>query len=290
MRQADCVAFLKWAMPRLGLCWLGFEHCHRQVCKRLHRRVVELGLPSFAAYRDYTLDHDTEWEIIEASCRVTISRLYRDKDVFDRLAAEILPLLAADARARGDTTLRAWSAGCGAGEEPFSLVLAWRFGAASRFPDIALEIAATDIDDAQLARARDGCYRPSSLREVPPTWAKKAFISSGPLRCLRPEFRQGVTFHRQDIRADAPKGPFHLVLCRNLAFTYFDPAQQRAVLAVILRELAPGGALVIGRREHLPDDAGTLTECAPRLGIFRHAAATESNAAGSMHKAPASAR
>jgi chemotaxis protein methyltransferase CheR len=278
MHQAKCVAFLKWAMPRLGLVWAGFAHCHRQVCKRLNKRIAELGLSSFAAYRDYTLDHDTEWEMIDACCRVTVSRLYRDKDVFDRLASEILPRLAADARARGDTVLRAWSAGCGAGEEPFSLTLAWRFGAASRFPDLTLEIAATDIDDAQLARARGGCYRLSSLREVPLAWAKTAFVSSGPLRCLRPEYRQGVDFSRQDIRADAPKGPFDLVLCRNLAFTYFDAAQQREVLAVILRELAPDGALVIGRREHLPEDARALTAWVPHLRIFRNAASTRPGA------------
>ena len=290
MRQADCVDFLKWAMPRLGFRWLGFEHCHRQVCKRLRQRVVELGLPGFAAYRGYALDHNTEWEMIDSCCRVTVSRLYRDKDVFDRLTVEVLPQLAANARVRGEKKLRAWSAGCAAGEEPFSLVLAWRFGAARRFPGMALEIAATDIDDGQLARARDGCYRPSSLRELPPTWAKKAFIASGPLRCLRPEFRQGVTFHRQDIRADAPKGPFDLILCRNIAFTYFDAGQQSAVLAVILRELAPGGALVIGRREDLPDVAGAFTEWAPELRIFQKAAKTQFSSARPLGGAAAGAR
>lgn len=271
MRHAECVAFLHWAMPRLGLEWAGFEHCHRQVCKRLDRRIADLGLASFAAYRDYALDHDTEWEAIDACCRVTVSRFYRDRDFFDKLASEVLPRLAAEADARGGTKVRAWSAGCGAGEEPYSLALAWRFVTAPRFPRLGFDIVATDIDEVQLTRARAGCYRPSAFRELPADWAEAAFVSSGPLRCLRPDYGAGVEFLRQDIRADAPKGPFDLILCRNLAFTYFDDAQQREVLAVILRELAPGGFLAVGRRERLPAEAQGVSSWSPDLRIFAKA-------------------
>jgi chemotaxis protein methyltransferase CheR len=42
----------------------------------------------------------------------------RDRGVFDLLAREVLPELA-----KGGRTLRAWSAGCGAGEEPYTLSL-----------------------------------------------------------------------------------------------------------------------------------------------------------------------
>jgi chemotaxis protein methyltransferase CheR len=268
MHQAECVTFLRWAMPRLGLDWPGFQHCRHQVCKRLHRRIAELGLADFAAYRGYTLDHDTEWPVIDTCCRVTVSRFYRDKDVFDHLASEVLPRLAAAVDTRGGTKLRVWSAGCGAGEEPYSIALAWQFVVALRFPRVSPEIVATDVDDAQLARARSGCYRRSSLRELPAAWVNTAFVPSGPRYCLRPEYRAGVEFQRKDVRADAPKGPFDLILCRNLAFTYFDDAQQREVLAVILRELAAGGFIVIGRRERLPADAGGVSSWSPNLRIF----------------------
>lgn len=271
MHQAKCVAFLRWAMRRMGFDWPGFQHCHRQVCKRLNQRVAELGLADFAAYRDYVLDHDTEWSVVDACCRVTVSRFYRDKDVFDRLTTDILPHLAQDASAGRARSLRAWSAGCGAGEEPFSLALAWRFAVAPQFPGLGLRVVATDIDDGQLSRARSGCYRPSSLRELPAAWEKAAFVSSGPLRCLRPEYRTGVDFQRQDLRADAPKGPFDLILCRNLAFTYFNTAQRREILAMLLRELAPGGFLVIGRREVLPPRSRGIEPWAGALRIFAKA-------------------
>ena len=34
----------------------------------------------------------------------------------------------------------------------------------------------------------------------------------------------------QDLRSQAPPGPFDIILCRNLASTYFAPALQQRVL------------------------------------------------------------
>ena len=51
MRDADCVTFLRWALPRLDLRWQGFREVHGQVCKRLKRRMKALGLADIAAYR-----------------------------------------------------------------------------------------------------------------------------------------------------------------------------------------------------------------------------------------------
>ena len=57
---------------------------------------------------------------------------------------------------------------------------------------------------------------------------------------------------RQDVRHATPAGPFDVVLCRNLAFTYFDQSLQRQVLDRLVGAAPAGGALVIGRSEHLP--------------------------------------
>lgn len=55
------------------------------------------------------------------------------------------------------------------------------------------------------------------------------------------------------LRGETPAGPFDLVLCRNLAFTYFAPAVQKRVLARVAERLLPGGCLVIGAQEELPE-------------------------------------
>ena len=77
-------------------------------------------------------------------------------------------------------------------------------------------------------------------------------MREGALRRLRPELRAAVELSQQDLRVEAPPGPFLLVLCRNLAFTYLDEAGQRAVAERIAARLEPEGILVVGKREELP--------------------------------------
>jgi hypothetical protein len=47
-------------------------------------------------------------------------------------------------------------------------------------------------------------------------------------------------------------GGWSLILCRNVAFTYFNEAVQREVLSRIIGRLRAGEFLVIGRHERLP--------------------------------------
>jgi chemotaxis protein methyltransferase CheR len=60
---------------------------------------------------------------------------------------------------------------------------------------------------------------------------------------------------QQDIRTHQPSGPFHLVLCRNLAFTYFDEAAQRRIVSRLAEQMCPEGFLVVGSHETVPSDA-----------------------------------
>ena len=94
MKNAECVDFLQWALPRLGMRWPGFRKVRRQVCKRIDRRLRELGLPDLAAYRIRLGQDSTEWKFLDGACRITISRFYRDRGVFDALGANVLPALA----------------------------------------------------------------------------------------------------------------------------------------------------------------------------------------------------
>lgn len=272
MDAAACAAFLAWALPELGLRPSGFRRVRRQVCKRLARRLAALGLADATAYRRYLAAHPDEWCRLDACCRITISRFYRDQAVFDVLAETVLPALTLAAAASGRAVVRVWSAGCASGEEPYSVAIAWRERLASRFPAIGLEIVATDADPGLLERAARASYRPGSLRELPEAWRSDAFAVDGALRTLRPWFRENVRFVCQDVREAAPGGQFDLVLCRNVAFTYFDEAGQRSVLARLLGALRPAGALVIGRRERLPGGDWPLEPWLPRLGVFRRVA------------------
>jgi chemotaxis protein methyltransferase CheR len=243
--RVDCVAFLQWALPRLGRRWAGYRKVRRQVCRRVHRRAAELGIESLAAYRDHLERHPEEWRELDGLTNITISRFYRDRVVFEFLRTSVL-----------QPGTRVWSAGCASGEEPYTIALLAHDA----------EILATDVDPAVLGRAQAARYAPSSLRELPAALRDGAFGEDG---VLAPRIRRRVTLMHHDIRDEPPAGPFDLVLCRNLAFTYFDDAAQRATLRRIASVTAPGGALVVGAHEELPAGQTDFEPWAPQHGVFR---------------------
>lgn len=269
--DAECLELLRWAALHLQLRYEGFRRVRGQVCKRVGRRMKALGVPGLAAYLARLEADPAERAVLDALCRVTISRFYRDQGVFEALREPLLPQLLEAARVRGESTLRVWSAGCASGEEPYTVAVLFRLGLWPRFPDFRLELVATDADASLLERARRGCYRRATLRELPSGWVDQAFSSEGDLLCLRPEYREGLDFRCQDLRQGMPEGPFHLVLCRNVAFTYFARPVQREVLARLLERLVPGGVLALGAHESLPEDAQGLVRAAGALPLFHPA-------------------
>lgn len=252
MRDADCTAFLQWALPQLDLRWAGFRKVRHQVCKRIRHRIGALDLADLAAYRERLQADPQEWRALDACCRVTISRFFRDRHVFDVLRREVLPAIALRAQ-REARAARCWSAGCASGEEPYTIRILWDLDTARACPGATLSIVATDIDEAVLSRARGGCFERASLRELPVPLIEQAFERDDGNFRVRPEHRGGIEFVRQDLRLEMPPGQFDLVLCRYLAFTYFSPQLQGQMLARIAERLAPGGHLVIGSHERLPD-------------------------------------
>jgi len=253
MTDADCIAFLQWALPQLHLRWPGFQRVRRQVCRRIDGRRAALGLADVAAYRSLLEARSDEWRVLDELCRVTISRFARDRAVWAELAADVLPRLAREARRAGRTSVRAWSAGCGAGEEPFTLAIAWELAVAPHWPDVALDVLATDIDDVQLGRAAIARFPAGTLRELTDESRRAGFEHVGGEEHVRDRFRAHVRFERHDVRTVPPDGPFDLVLCRNLAFTYFDEPVQHQVAASLRTVLRAGGVLVVGVHERIPD-------------------------------------
>jgi len=264
MKDADCVQFLQWALPRLRLHWPGFRKVRGSVCKRVTRRLHALGMRDLDAYRALLERDAAEWHVLEGLCVVPISRFWRDRIVFEQLERDALPALAHAARDAGRDALECWSAGCAGGEEPYTLALLWHVRLQQRFPGLGLRVLATDIDPTLLARAARGCYRASSLKELPPELREKGFERPGVLHCVRCALRAGVEFARRDIRTQPPARSFDVILCRNLALTYFEPRLRDEVMREIIGRLRPGGALVVGLHEVLPAELGGLAPW-PRL-------------------------
>ena len=268
MHDSECVQFLQWALPQLRMRWEGFRKVRNQVCKRIARRISELGLSDLQAYRQQLQDNRREWRMLDGLCRVTVSRFYRDKRVFGMLETAYLPTLARQIVQQGGSSLRIWCAGCASGEEPYTLSLLWACALNARFPDLSLIILATDADPRLLARAKAACYGYGSIKNLPEAWRDRAFVHSEDRYCLYPAFARPVEFRLQDVRNSIPEGPFHLVLCRNLVFTYFDKALQLDFLDRLERKMHPAGILLLGVHESLPESGHGFTDASARWGFY----------------------
>ena len=274
MNDDKCVRFLQGALPRLRMRWSGFRRVRGQVRKRLERRFHDLGLADVSEYESYLQAHPEEWPQLDGLCRITISRFYRDRDVGDHIRDRLLPRLCDRARERGADVLRCWSVGCGSGEEPYTVSLIWHLEVSARFPELAVVILGTDADTVMLDRAETAVYKASSLKDLPGAIRRAGFDPHDDEFQLRAEYQQEVEFRRLDVRQEQPDGPFDLVLCRNLVFTYFDEELQRELLSRIADRLVAGGALVIGIHERLPSSTTGFTAEQPELGVYRHEVST----------------
>jgi len=232
----------------------------------------ELRIDGFQGYRDHLEAHDDEWQVLDRMCRITISRFWRDRAVFQALFDDVLPTLARSALERGNGAIRCWSCGCASGEEPYSLRIGWVATLADKHPAISLEILATDSDHAMLERARRAIYPSGSLKDLPGGLQSCAFEIDGDSRRLRDTFTRGVTWRCQDVREQTPEDVFDLVLCRNLVFTYYEEALQLEIIERLAGSIPPGGALVVGSHEELPQGQRCFAKWLPHPAIHRRRA------------------
>jgi chemotaxis protein methyltransferase CheR len=225
---------------------------------RLGRRLRALGLETFDEYFAYVTGAAGSAERIQLLDAITTNETHfiRAPRQFEFLERQVYPVWRADTGARRTPgRIRAWSAGCATGEEPFSVAMSLlhHFPRESGFE---LEVWATDLSTRVLDLARSATWPIARAEEIPVHY-RKAFMLRGTgtqQGCMRagPELRRLVRFQRLNLNdATYPvDGLFDLLLCRNVLI-YFDEATRRAVLERLIARVAPRGYLLLGAAEGL---------------------------------------
>ena len=200
---------------------------------------------------------------------VNHSTFFREPIQLQALADHLAGLVRARPQAAGP--VRVWSAGCSAGQEPYSLAMML----AESLPGVsaaAIEIRATDIALEVVRSAARAIYEARDLADVSPERLRRFFLRGrgtrqGSYRVV-PEIRRLVTFQHLDLRKPAWPLPedFDAILCRNVAI-YFGEAERLVLLDRLAERLRPGGWLVVGNCEILPERPGVLQKIA--ASIFR---------------------
>jgi len=219
---------------------------------RLGRRVHELGMSGFSEYCDHVLSGRSSEEIVEMVDRVTTNKtdFFREPHHFELLVRAVLPALGQHHGAGARRDLRAWSAGCATGEEPFTLamVLSETLPQPPQF-----QILATDLSTRALRRARDGVYQEAAIEPIPLALRRKYLVRSTSdenLVRFRRALRDRIQFRQLNLldRDYRIAPPVDVVFCRNV-FIYFDRQLQEQILLRFARTMVSGGFLFLGHSE-----------------------------------------
>lgn len=225
---------------------------------RLRRRLRALGLDGFGDYvallEDPERGLDELQELIDC---VTTNQtaFWREPQQLEYLLAEGVAQVAAATGGGTHRPLRAWSAACSSGEEPYCLAMLLaerqRGGALPR----GFSVLATDISRAMLDRAKRAVYPADAAEPLPPALHARYVLRARDRRLgvvrIAPELRAAVRFGFLNlIDATFRVGePFDLVLCRNVLI-YFEPAMQARILGKLCRHLRGGGLLCLGHADN----------------------------------------
>lgn len=202
-------------------------------------------------------DDEREREAFVAELTIGESYFQRDPAQFDVLRRTILPgLLAARS---GDRAVRVWSAGCAAGEEPYTVAMLFEeMGAADR-----CDIVGTDIARARLEDAQRGIYSTWQLRGMPDSVRGKFFAARGRYFELTPRIRHRVDFRYLNLAEDSFPSlatgiwGMDVILCRNVLI-YFDAETVERVARRLIASLSEDGWLLLGGSD---PPIGEIIEC-----------------------------
>lgn len=237
--------------------------------RRIAVRMRACGVHTYDDYRALLAGSPHEYDRLRDALTINVTRFYRNAETWNLIRRAVLPVLLDGRWAE----LRAWSAGCASGEEPYTLAMlvADHLDRAGRADDLArVTIDATDIDRACLERARAGSYRAEGLVELPDGLADRYFEPDGPGRRVVDRVRRRVHVRPLDLSAEPPlRTGYDLILCRNVVI-YFDRRIQERLFETFADALVPGGFLVLGKVETLFGPArDRLTLIDPRERIYR---------------------
>jgi chemotaxis protein methyltransferase CheR len=230
---------------------------------KLSKMLRQLDIPSAAHLANALKNPDSDyWGHLALFVTTNKTSFFREREHFDYLQQNIDHLFKTDAGILKHGVLRAWSAGCSSGEEPYTLAMVLH---ECLPPGITPRILATDLNNRVLTAAIDGLY-PSAIEEdISSYYRVKYFQETEQGYVAKDSLRDMVTFRSFNLMSPFPfSQSLDIVFCRNVMI-YFDIPTQERLVHKFTQALAPGGLLFIGLSESLSNKHHTLRYVRPSV-------------------------
>lgn len=210
-------------------------------------------------------DSSFKSELVEALLN-NETYFYRDRQIFEQLARDVLPGLAREKAATRKLSI--WSAGCSTGQEPLTLGMMFLEDPA-RWSGWDIEIIATDVSESAIAAARRGVYSSFEIQRGLPVGQMLAYFeedNKGWRACN--QLHRMIRFERRNLLEVPPANlQFDLILCRNLLL-YLDVGARRLACRNLETALAPHGRLLLGGGETVLDHSDKFAPVPGGGGLY----------------------
>jgi len=229
---------------RTGMHLRRVQQSHLQA--QLLIRMRELNCNSFDDYYQIVQVAGTEeWGVFVNRITVNETRFFRHLESFEFVQRAI-----AEKYQKTSASLNVWSVGCATGEEPYSLAMLFEEVAELHGGELSYTIDATDISAKAIALAKLGEYPDSAFAEVKAALREKYFQTHGERLKVTDAMKRPIRFHCENILdlAHKPIEKMDIIFCQNLLI-YFQEWRKKSILDALVKQLKPGGILIIGPGE-----------------------------------------
>ena len=224
-----------------------FRHYKRAtMLRRIERRLQVRGVSTLPQYCELLETDAREPDALLKDMLIGVTNFFRDREAFDTLERDVIQDMCKGKKA--DEALRAWVTACSTGEEAYSMTMLFEDNLSLMSMPPALQVFASDIDDAAIAAARAGLYSTAIVADVAPARLRQYFIKSNDRYQIKKNVRDKIMFATHNLLRDPPFSKLDLISCRNLLI-YLNRDVQTHVLEMFHFALNPGGILFLGSLE-----------------------------------------
>jgi chemotaxis protein methyltransferase CheR len=230
-------------------------------CKETNCRTVH-DYYRMLKYSSSALEFDTFIE----SLTINETYFFRDAKQLNALAHEALPQIVERKKQSGSMRLNILSAGCSTGEEPYTLAIIL----SEFYPQMFVNIFATDINNKVLNIAKRGIYSGRSLKDMPAEYLDKYFDVDDDGFKVKELLRRIVNFQNINLIDKQKMLSFtnmDIILCRNVLI-YFEQGTAAQIVNYLYDDLNKGGFIFLGLAEsmHLLSGAFSLVKFSEMYG------------------------
>ena len=214
--------------------------------RRVTRRMVLQKLTDLSQYIDFLEKMPSEVEALFQDILISVTSFFRDPDAFEVLRTVVFPKLLVG-KTRHDP-VRIWSLACSTGQEAYSLAMIYAEAADAAGSQAPLQVFATDINAANIDKARAGVFSKDIVQDITPGRLRRFFTEVDGGYRISKTIRDACIFSCHNVLADAPFSRIDFISCRNLMI-YLEPVVQQKIMPLLHYALKPAGILWLGNSE-----------------------------------------